>query len=86
MDDMTISDHKAESDPQRRLSGLGRQLPLGAHLVTSRLGYEHHGVYTGQGTVVHYSGLSGFWQCGPVEEVSLSRFVNGHAVRIIEPF
>jgi hypothetical protein len=32
---------------------------------------------------VHYSGLSKLWQCGPVEEVSLSRFVNGHPVRIV---
>jgi hypothetical protein len=42
-------------------------------------------VYVGLGRVVHYSGLSGrFWQCGPVEEVSLSRFTFGHAVRIVE--
>jgi hypothetical protein len=35
--------------------------------------------------VVHYSGFSGgFWQCGPVEEVSLSRFAIGHQVRIVE--
>jgi hypothetical protein len=57
--------------------------PIGAHLTTSRFGYDHHGVYVGRGQVVHYSGLSGFWQCGPVEEVSLSRFVGGHPVRIV---
>jgi hypothetical protein len=55
-----------------------RQLPT-----TSRRGYSHHGVYAGRGRVVDYSGLSGFWQCGPVEEVSLSRFANGHPVRIV---
>jgi hypothetical protein len=43
-------------------------------------------VYVGGGRVVHYSGLSGFWQCGPVEEVSLSRFVKGRPVRIIDHF
>jgi len=59
-------------------------LPPGAHLVTPRLGYNHHGVYVGRGRVVHYSGLSGFWQCGPVEEVSLSVFVNGHPVWILD--
>ena len=57
--------------------------PLGAHLATSRRGYSHHGVYVGRGWVVHYSGFSGFWQCGPVEEVSLSRFANSHPVRIV---
>jgi hypothetical protein len=40
-------------------------------------------VYVGGGRVVHYSGLSGVWQCGPVEEVSLSRFANGHPVRVV---
>jgi lecithin:retinol acyltransferase len=57
---------------------------LGAHLITPRVGYNHHGVYVGHGRVVHYSGLSGFWQCGPVEEVSLSEFVSGHPVRIVD--
>jgi hypothetical protein len=52
--------------------------PLGAHLSTSRCGYTHHGVYAGHRRVVHYSGLSGFWHRGPVEEVSLSRFALFH--------
>ena len=60
------------------------QPPLGAHLTTSRRGYSHHGIYVGHSRVVHYSGLSGFWQCGPVEEVSLSRFASGRSVRIID--
>jgi hypothetical protein len=35
--------------------------------------------------VVHYSGLSGgFWQCGPVEEVSLARFAHGRSVQIVD--
>ena len=63
--------------------GLEQEPALGAHLATLRRGYQHHGVYVGQGRVVHYSGLSGFWQCGPVEEVSLSRFANGHPVRVV---
>jgi Lecithin retinol acyltransferase len=63
--------------------GLEQEPPLGAHLATSRRGYHHHGVYVGRGRVVHYSGLSGVWQCGPVEEVSLSRFANGHPVRVV---
>jgi hypothetical protein len=66
------------------VAGLAREPTVGAHLTTSRRGYNHHGVYAGGGRVVHYSGLSGFWQCGPVEEVSLSEFVGGHSVRIVD--
>jgi hypothetical protein len=65
--------------------GLEQEPPLGAHLTASRRGYSHHGIYVGRGRVVHYSGLSGgLWQCGPVKEVSLSRFASGHAVRIVD--
>ena len=63
---------------------LDREPPIGAHLITSRRGYSHHGVYVGRGRVVHYSGLSRRWQSGPVEEVSLSRFINGHPLRIVD--
>ncbi len=64
--------------------GLEEEPPLGAHLTTSRRGYVHHGVYAGQGRVVHYAGISGFRQFGPVEEVSLSRFAVGRRVRILD--
>jgi Lecithin retinol acyltransferase len=64
-------------------NGLEQEPPLGAHLTTSRRGYTHHGIYVGHSRVVHYSGLSGFWQCGPVEEVPLSRFAAGRAVRVL---
>jgi hypothetical protein len=61
----------------------GRELPLGAHLKTSRPGYTHHGIYVGDGYVVHYSGLSGFWHCGPVEEVPLSQFAIGRPMQVV---
>jgi lecithin:retinol acyltransferase len=32
--------------------------PLGAHLVTPRRAYTHHGIYVGLGRVVQYGGLS----------------------------
>jgi hypothetical protein len=84
MGDMaTVSDER-KGAAWRWPSGLEREPPLGAHLTTSRRGYTHHGVYIGHGRVVHYSGLSGFWQCGPVEEVPLSRFAVGHSVQIID--
>ena len=59
-------------------------LAPGTHLVTSRRGYVHHGIYVGGGMVVHYAGLSRFLRSGPVEEVTMSRFSMGRAVRIIE--
>ena len=57
-----------------------QELPLGAHLVTPRRGYLHHGIYVGDGNVVHYAGLAGGLHRGPVEEVSLARFTRGRPV------
>jgi hypothetical protein len=81
MDDMRISDDEGV-DPQWHPK---QEPPPGAHLTTTRRGYCHHGICIGKGRVVHYAGLSGgFWQCGPVEEVSLSRFAVGRPVRIVD--
>jgi hypothetical protein len=63
----------------RRLAA-GEEPPLGAHLITPRFAYAHHGVYVGAGTVVHYAAFAYHWHRGPVEEVSLSRFAHGHPV------
>jgi hypothetical protein len=57
--------------------------PMGAHIVTERRGYTHHGIYVGAGQVVHYAGLSRGLRRGPVEEISLSRFAAGHRVRVV---
>jgi hypothetical protein len=73
-----------DSDAKWPRLGLEREPPIGVHLMTLRRGYSHHGVYVGGGRIVHYSGLSVFWQCGPVEEVALARFANGRPVRIVE--
>jgi hypothetical protein len=54
----------------------------GTHLVTLRRGYAHHGIYVGNGRVVHYGGLSRSLRRGPVEEVSLERFAAGRSVLI----
>ena len=55
-------------------------LAIGAHLVTDRLWYTHHGVYAGAGKVVHYAGLSRSLRRGPVNEVTLAEFAQGHLV------
>ncbi|SDR40565.1 Lecithin retinol acyltransferase [Paraburkholderia fungorum] len=57
-------------------------LPIGAHLVIQRRGYEHHGIYVGNGRVVHYAGFAGSTHRGPVEEVELSHFAAGHPLSI----
>ncbi|MFT4067995.1 lecithin retinol acyltransferase family protein [Paraburkholderia sp.] len=57
-------------------------LPIGAHLVTQRNGYEHHGIYVGNGRVVHYAGFASSAHRGPVEEVELARFAAGHPLSI----
>jgi hypothetical protein len=56
-----------------------QQPPLGSHVVTQRRGYQHHGIYVGDGKVVHYSGLAHGLHRGPVEEISLARFTGGHS-------
>jgi hypothetical protein len=61
-------------------------IPIGAHLVTRRLGYTHHGIYVGEGRVVHYAGLAGVLSRGPVEEVGLAVFAGAGRVEVrVEP-
>ena len=59
-----------------------REPPLGAHVLTPRRGYTHHGIYVGRGCVVHYRGLSRGLRRGPVEEVSLPQFSRGRPIWI----
>lgn len=57
-------------------------LPLGAHLITPRKGFTHHGLYAGNGCVIHYAGLAGGLRRRVVEEISLDEFARGNEVRI----
>ena len=66
--------------PCDRSLGPGREPPLGAHIVTPRRWYTHHGIYVGAGQVIQYGGLSWGLRRDPVEEVSLSKFAQGHPV------
>jgi Lecithin retinol acyltransferase len=56
--------------------------PLGSHLITPRIGFAHHGIYVGRGKVVHYGGHAHYLLRGPVEEISLATFANGHTLWI----
>lgn len=60
-----------------------KEIPLGAHLVTSRIAYTHHGIYAGEGKVIHYSGLVDGLKPGPVEEVDIDGFTcgNGYSIK-----
>lgn len=60
----------------------GEEPPIASHLVTPRAFYTHHGIYTGNGRVIHYSGLAYGWGRGAVEDVSLERFAHGHGIRV----
>jgi hypothetical protein len=55
--------------------------PLGSHLVTPRLAFRHHGIYVGNGLVVHY-GSFGRLPGGPVAEVPLASFAQGRRLSV----
>jgi hypothetical protein len=58
-------------------------LQEGAHIVTPRRAYQHHGIYIGSGKVVHYAGLNRGLRRGPVEEVTIDEFANGHPIELL---
>jgi hypothetical protein len=55
---------------------------LGAEVVTRRSGYEHHGIYAGNGMVIHYAGFAKSLHRGPIEEVTLAQFAGGYGVTV----
>jgi hypothetical protein len=63
-----------------RLLSDNEEPPAGAHLVTPRIGFVHHGIYLGAGRVIHCGAVSRFLPRGPVEEVSLEYFSRGRRV------
>ena len=54
----------------------------GAHLVSQRDGYTHHGIYVGHGQVIHYGGYHGSAIRRPIEYVALHRFAQGSGVSV----
>src|SRR5262245_52761225 len=61
---------------------VGEEPPLAAHLVTPRRGYIHHGLYVGEGRIIHYPGLVCRLRRRAVEEVSLAEFARGRSVAV----
>jgi hypothetical protein len=60
-------------------------LSIGAHLTTPRRGYIHHGIYAGDGRVIHYRGLIRLLRRGPVEEISIEEFTRGRPLTVRPP-
>ena len=57
----------------------GREPALGAHMMTPRRTFTHHGIYVGRGRVVQYGGGL---RRGSVEEVPLMQFSHGRPIWI----
>jgi Lecithin retinol acyltransferase len=72
--------HRWGLTPTDQVLEPAREPPIGAHIVTPRSVYTHHGIYVGEGKVVQYGGLSRRLRRGPVEEVSLSQFSQGREI------
>lgn len=63
-----------------------RAIVLGAHLVSEREGYSHHGIYAGNGEVIHYGGFHHSVGRRPVESISLRSFAAGRRIGVrLEP-
>ena len=59
-------------------------LRIGDHLVSARRFIRHHGIYVGNGQVIHYGGLASGLQAGPVKVSSLQDFLAGHPYTVRE--
>ncbi|CAM2161840.1 Efflux transporter outer membrane subunit [Paraburkholderia sacchari] len=57
-------------------------IEAGAHLVSERDGYAHHGIYAGNGLVVHYGGFHRSARRCAVECIPLRRFAANKGVRV----
>ncbi|WP_081344717.1 lecithin retinol acyltransferase family protein [Janthinobacterium lividum] len=83
---MTNSSNSARSSyaygkPQY-FTDAGYELKVGDHLIVSRTLYTHHGIYVGEGIVVHYSGLSDGLTSGPVVFDTLETFSGGREITV----
>lgn len=65
---------------------LKQNLYIGAHLVSPRTGYTHHGIYCGDNKVIHYSGFNELFSNDDdvVEIITLKNFDNGNGYTIRE--
>lgn len=71
-----------DSNEWRTWDELANAASLGSHLITSRNGYFHHGIYIGSRRVIHYAGFFKGFHCGPIEEISIEEFSAGKTIHI----
>jgi hypothetical protein len=57
--------------------------PVGAHLVTPWRGFAHHGIYLGNGRVIHYNARVYRLDRRPVEETDMPGFAEGRPVFVV---
>ena len=62
---------------------LAHHIVPGTHLATPRRGFVHHGLYVGNGRVIHYRGFDRLLRRHPVQEVSLNPFAAGRSVAVL---
>jgi hypothetical protein len=55
-------------------------LAPGTELIVDRLAYQHHGIYLGEGLVIHYAGRI-HYSHGLIETIPVRDFVGRHRVR-----
>lgn len=55
----------------------------GDHLRSPRIGHSHHGIYIGEGQVIHYSGFDNGIQRGCIAIASLPDFSRGNAIQVV---
>ena len=55
---------------------------VGAHLVSEREGYAHHGIYAGNGQVIHYGGFHHSAKRRPIEYIPLRGFAAGKDIKV----
>jgi hypothetical protein len=57
-------------------------MPRADHIYVPRLGYDHHAIDLGDGSVIHYTGEVGQKSNAAVRQTSLAEFANGGPVRV----
>ena len=75
----------ADSHPRDTLLPEGAEPEIGAHILSHRRRYSHHGIYVGAGRVLHYAGFAHGLSCGPIEEVSLREFAQHRPIWLRSP-
>ncbi|MEM5366625.1 lecithin retinol acyltransferase family protein [Paraburkholderia azotifigens] len=72
------------SAASRKSTGTAATFDIGAHLITERDGYAHHGIYAGNERVIHYGGFDRSMTPRPVEYASLNDFAAGRDITVAD--